>query len=422
MKRRLNICIISPEYPPKTNWGGTATFNHNLAKVIKKLGHTVHIITLDPESQNFAILRSPNEQIHYITLKSRSKLFNYIYYKFPFGILRIFLQKYFSDILFLIDWNIFSFLYFRQLVKSNKIDLIHSPSYLAPALLIKIFNSKIKNLVHLHGTSQLIYLLPKNPNLGHRLYMFIENIYLTHFADHIISCSKDIRSKFIKQFPKTRGRVIHLRNFLNTDEYVPSKIINKNNLIFYGRMEYRKGVDMLIESFINLALKQQAIKLFLIGDSDQIIYYKNKYLAFFEFLGLLDIPIEIRSRIFIFPRINDKNTLNYLLSSIGGIVVNPARYEPFGLTTIESMALKLPVIASRYGGGEEIINNKVDGLLIKPSVKELTKAIVMIRQLKNRDLKKLTENGYKKVEKEFSVSSAFVEYRALYKNILSDET
>ncbi|MFH1829833.1 MAG: sucrose synthase [Pseudomonadota bacterium] len=62
-----------------------------------------------------------------------------------------------------------------------------------------------------------------------------------------------------------------------------------------------------------------------------------------------------------------------------GVFVQPALYEAFGLTVIESMACGLPVIATRYGGPSESIQDGVTGLLIDPRKSaSVTRAIMRL--------------------------------------------
>ena len=41
----MNICLISQEYPPETNWGGIATHTRILANWLTEMGHRVHVIS-----------------------------------------------------------------------------------------------------------------------------------------------------------------------------------------------------------------------------------------------------------------------------------------------------------------------------------------------------------------------------------------
>jgi sucrose synthase len=55
-----------------------------------------------------------------------------------------------------------------------------------------------------------------------------------------------------------------------------------------------------------------------------------------------------------------------------GIFVHTARFEPFGLTVLESMTCGLPTFASQFGGPSEIIEDGVSGFLINPTNLEET--------------------------------------------------
>ncbi|NVN01428.1 MULTISPECIES: glycosyltransferase [Asaia] len=50
----------------------------------------------------------------------------------------------------------------------------------------------------------------------------------------------------------------------------------------------------------------------------------------------------------------------------GGVFVNPARHEPFGLTLLEAASAGLPVIATNQGGPVDILNRLGHGLLVSP--------------------------------------------------------
>lgn len=55
-----------------------------------------------------------------------------------------------------------------------------------------------------------------------------------------------------------------------------------------------------------------------------------------------------------------------LAAASGGVFVNPALTEPFGLTLIEAAASGLPIVATEDGGPRDILSNCKNGLLIDP--------------------------------------------------------
>ncbi|MFO8027786.1 MAG: sucrose synthase [Opitutales bacterium] len=55
------------------------------------------------------------------------------------------------------------------------------------------------------------------------------------------------------------------------------------------------------------------------------------------------------------------------LAERGGVFIQPAQFEAFGLTVIEAMASGMPVFATRYGGPLEIIEDGVSGFHVDPN-------------------------------------------------------
>jgi sucrose synthase len=54
------------------------------------------------------------------------------------------------------------------------------------------------------------------------------------------------------------------------------------------------------------------------------------------------------------------------IADVGGVFVQPALYEGFGLTVVEAMTCGLPTFATMHGGPAEIIVNGISGFHIDP--------------------------------------------------------
>lgn len=81
---------------------------------------------------------------------------------------------------------------------------------------------------------------------------------------------------------------------------------------------------------------------------------------------LCDTP-ELRRRVML-PARHDADDVAalYARASQGGVFVNPALHEPFGLTLIEAAEAGVPVVATCHGGPREIVAAIGHGLLIEP--------------------------------------------------------
>jgi len=88
----------------------------------------------------------------------------------------------------------------------------------------------------------------------------------------------------------------------------------------------------------------------------------------------------------------------YLARVLGGVFINPALTEPFGLTLIESAASGLPVVATQDGGPRDIIGYCENGLLIDPlNIEEIGQALFDVLSDKAK-WRQFSENGTQRVE------------------------
>ena len=80
-----------------------------------------------------------------------------------------------------------------------------------------------------------------------------------------------------------------------------------------------------------------------------------------------------------YPRVHDRGHvigLYTLAARTGGVFVNPALVEPFGLTLVEAASHGLPVVATKIGGAHDTVSELEHGLLIDPTnTEEIAAAI-----------------------------------------------
>jgi sucrose-phosphate synthase len=105
----------------------------------------------------------------------------------------------------------------------------------------------------------------------------------------------------------------------------------------------------------------------------------------------------------------------------GGVFVNPAFTEPFGLTLLEAAAAGLPLVATQDGGPKDIIASCKNGTLIDPcNDKEMGDAIAAILSDPNKQ-KHLSETGHREVRKHYSWGAHVSRYLDEVFNILPTE-
>jgi glycosyltransferase involved in cell wall biosynthesis len=102
------------------------------------------------------------------------------------------------------------------------------------------------------------------------------------------------------------------------------------------------------------------------------------------------------------------------LLSFMDVVVMPSLRESFGIVALEAMAMKVPVIASRIGGLEEVVEHEKTGLLVPPGDAEaLAEAIRGLAA--NPEMRRVMgEAGRKRVTERFSIESTIRRTEELY--------
>ena len=91
-----------------------------------------------------------------------------------------------------------------------------------------------------------------------------------------------------------------------------------------------------------------------------------------------------------------------LVARGGGVFVNPALTEPFGLTLLEAAASGLPVVATENGGPVDIIANCRNGLLVEPLNKEAISAALLELLCDRAAWRRAARNGIEGVQRHYS--------------------
>jgi glycosyltransferase involved in cell wall biosynthesis len=169
--------------------------------------------------------------------------------------------------------------------------------------------------------------------------------------------------QILRDMPKDKVVVIH--NALEDKQLLVKreKIIKKECIIgFLGRMEYEKGVILLLETFAKLAKKYKHIKMVMVGSGN----------ATGQLTKLVD-DHRLKEKIDIVGYYEGE--VNDLLTKFD-IYAFSSFNEGLPYSVLEAMRAGCAIVSTSVGGIPEVIRNGVDGLLVAPgSIDELEKAI-----------------------------------------------
>jgi len=182
--------------------------------------------------------------------------------------------------------------------------------------------------------------------------------------------------------------------------------IDKPLILTLCRPDKRKNISGLIEAYgEDKILQKKANLAILAGIREDIQTMEdNEREVLTEILLLMD-KYNLYGKLAI-PKQHESQTevpaLYRITADSGGVFINAALTEPFGLTIIEAAASGVPVVATDDGGPRDIIGNCKNGILIDVSdTGNISKAIHKILDEKET-WQKLSENGINNVRKYYT--------------------
>lgn len=157
-------------------------------------------------------------------------------------------------------------------------------------------------------------------------------------------------------------------------------------VLYFGRLERRKGVDILIDAFNILAERGIECGLRMVGGDTKTGPGGS---SIREHL-ILRLDAAARDRVVFEDRLSREELIPIIRATVasGGLCCFPSRWENFPNVLLESMALGAPVVAADAGGMAEIVQHGHSGLLFGSGDPEaLADAIMLVladRSLRDR--------------------------------------
>ncbi|MDH5299910.1 MAG: glycosyltransferase [Gammaproteobacteria bacterium] len=193
-------------------------------------------------------------------------------------------------------------------------------------------------------------------------------------------------------------------------------------ILALSRADRRKNIVALLEAYGQSPQLQQYANLVIVaGNRDDIDDLDAGAQEFFRELLVCMDRYDLYGKIAL-PKHHQRNDVSMfyrLAASSGGVFVNPALTEPFGLTLIEAAASGLPIVATEDGGPKDIIGNCGNGILIDP-LDTLTISNALIRLLGDKKYwQHCAKNGMSGVTEHYSWLAHAQSYLKLLQPLLA---
>jgi len=293
-----------------------------------------------------------------------------------------------------------------SILKEEKYDLLHLHS---PIICDGI---DIPILWTIHGLRQTFLVQQKDSKKYSKSFKFIQKIYsrydkntLKH-SKKLIFVSKNVMTKSIQILPDINKKSIYLPSPIDSKLFKKIKSNNflkdinpenKSILLYVGRLEVSKGVDLLIDAFNKI--ENDKLLLLLIGN------------------GPLSNLIQSNTRIKIIERVNN-NQLPEIYSN-SEIFILPSLSENSPMTILEAISCGLPVIANDTGDINIMIpsGNFIIGDITSSKLYE---AIQLILKMPKQKISKIIEENRIFINKNYDPERHFNKLVEIYNEILQN--
>lgn len=267
-------------------------------------------------------------------------------------------------------------------IKEFSPDIIHVHSTFAGLIVRSLYllklNRNYKIIYCSHGWSFLMEV----SNWKKKVYLCVEKC-LSLVTDKIINISK-FEHNVTQDLNFSSNKIELINNGISNNQkkiYLEDKniVMNKSkiNILFVGRYDRQKGIDILVDFFSNY--HNENIQLYTIGRTvlgDQKISFPDSVTD----LGWIN---------------ND--AINYYYKK-ADIVIIPSRWEGFGLVALEAMRNKKPLIVSNKGNLPNFING--NGYVF--NLEDLSSLERILNTLEKNELKVMGEKSYSIFNKQYT--------------------
>ncbi|WP_427179357.1 glycosyltransferase [Paenibacillus sp. TC-CSREp1] len=290
----------------------------------------------------------------------------------------------------------------RKAIQRIQPDIIHIHSSFAGMLarsLFFVFPKKASVFYCSHGWS---FLMDTKPVLQKSYYM-IEKM-LEFKTDFIINISKYELERSVRLgMSSAKSRFVYsgLRERNRSSPSTPNVPVlfdhikgdNVIQLLFVGRYDRQKGLDVLLDVFAKYPDLQDLIQLYVIGDS---VLERNEW----------TFPDNVVRLGWV-----DNNSIDRYYEQCDAVIM-PSRWEGLPLVALEAMKNRKAVISSNRASLPELVSHEVNGYIFDLDQPE--ELVRILRRLDKRTLTDMGEIGRSIFVEKFSADRMNEEFVSLY--------
>jgi glycosyltransferase involved in cell wall biosynthesis len=331
----MKILVLAWEFPPRIV-GGIARHVAELYPELVKLGHEVHLITVEfGQAPHYEVVEGV--RVHRVAVTGSQDFFQWI-----------------------ANMNESMGRQGGKLMLEEQFDIIHAHDWLVGDAAIALkYTFKVPLVATIHATE-----CGRNNGIhdGAQRYVNSQEERLAHDAWRVIVCTNYMRLEVERVLQAPWGKIDVVYNGIRAEKkrrhpdfdfwsFRRRFAEDEQKIVYYvGRMTFEKGVAVLLNAAPKvLAAMEGRVKFVLIGGGNT------------EHLKRQAGQLGIWDQCYFTGFMSDRDL--DLFQTVADCAVFPSLYEPFGIVALESFAARVPVVVSDTGGLPEVVRHAKSGLV-----------------------------------------------------------
>ena len=311
----MQIVFFSREYPPDTQWGGESIACLDMARILSAVGHQVHVICQAVSEPNTLV---DDHRVYIHRVGNNAKRYS------------VFARMQYT-------WSAIKC--FNKINKTKCVDIVEgfyggTEIYLYSLLKqIRVYRAPV--ILHVHGSIR--YAIIKT-NSYQGFWGLLTSYVLLYMGDvtarisnRVIAISKNINDELMHDIGIKTKKLQLILNPRDNEKYVNNNIQGKSNsqlktnekyILAVGRLERRKGIDVLCKAFNLISDINNNVRCILIGQ-DTPTAPNGK--SFKRYLVEDVLDEKARQKVIFIPFVTEEEIIN--LYSSADVVVSPSMFE-----------------------------------------------------------------------------------------------
>ncbi|MDZ8079475.1 MAG: glycosyltransferase family 4 protein [Nostoc sp. DedQUE01] len=391
----MKILVLSWEFPPRIV-GGIARHVAELYPELVKLGHEVHLITVEfGQASMYEVVEGVN--IHRVPVGYSNDFFHWV----------VNLNESMGD-----HGG-------KLILEEGPFDLIHAHDWLVGDAAIALkHNFKIPLIATIHATEYGRY---NGIHTDTQRYINGKETILAYNAWRIIVCSDYMRREVERALHSPWDKIDVIFNGIRAEkkrhhedfhalDFRRQFASDDEKIVYYlGRMTYEKGVPILLNAAPKILWEMGGkVKFVIVGGGNTDHLKRQAW------------DLGIWQHCYFTGFLSDEYLDKF--QTVADCAVFPSLYEPFGIVALESFASRVPVVVSDTGGFPEVVQHTKTGIVTWVNNAD-SLAWGILEVLRNPDYRQwLVDNAYEDLDKRFSWPKLASQTEEVYQRVVQERS